>query len=193
MGDALPPLEPHRFRDYLLSRTRARLARGASWKLEASDIVQATLLEAHRKRDQFRGRSEAEMAGWLRQLLAYTLVDAARALRRARRDTARERPLEAEPSESSARPGDLLASSRSTPSKAVERHEDAVRLARALGQLPESQHQAIVLRHCHGHSLEEVGQRLERTPAAVAGLLKRGLRRLRELLAEEECHDGRSG
>jgi RNA polymerase sigma-70 factor (ECF subfamily) len=177
----------------LLSRTRARLARGASWKLEASDIVQATLLEAHQKRDQFRGRSEAEMAGWLRQLLDCTLKDAARAWRRARRDTARERPFEAAPCESSARPVDLLASSQCSPSKAVERHEAAVRLARALDQLPEAQHRALVLRHCHGHSIEEVGQRLERTPAAVAGLLKRGLRQLRELLAEEECHHGRSG
>jgi RNA polymerase sigma-70 factor (ECF subfamily) len=193
MGDDLPSLEPHRFRDYLLSRTRARLARGASWKLEASDIVQATLLEAHQKRDQFRGRSEPEMAGWLRQLLACTLKDAARAWRRARRDTARERPFEAAPCESSAGPWDPLASSQSTPSKAAERQEAAARLARAMGQLPEAQHQAIVLRHCHGHSLEEVGQRLERTPAAGAGLLKRGLRRLRELLAEQECHDGRSG
>jgi RNA polymerase sigma-70 factor (ECF subfamily) len=187
MGDALPSLEPHRFRDYLLSRTRARLARGASWKLEASDIVQATLLEAHQKRDQFRGRSEAEMAGWLHQLLACTLKDAARAWRRARRDTTRERPLGAAPSESSARPGDLLASSQSTPSKAAGRREDEVRLAWALNQLLEAQREALVLRHLRGFSIEEVARELDRTPAAVGGLLRRGLRQLRSLLAE--CED----
>lgn len=186
MGDDGASLEVDRFRDYLLVLTRVQLDRGPQSKIEASDIVQATLLEAYHKRDQFRGRSEAEMAGWLRQLLACTLADAIRALRRARRDPARERSLEAALDESSARLGDLLASPQSTPSKAVGRHEDAIQLSQVLNLLPEAQRLALVLRHCQGLSLEEIGRRMDRTPTAVAGLLKRGLRQMRTLLSEEE-------
>ena len=67
------------FRDYLLMLARMQLGPASRNKVEASDVVQQTLLEAHRKRDQFRGSCEAEMAGWLRQLLAFNLADAARA------------------------------------------------------------------------------------------------------------------
>ena len=36
------------------------------------------------------------------------------------------------------------------------------------------------MHHLHGLSIAEIGQLIDRTPAAVAGLLKRGLRSLRE-------------
>jgi DNA-directed RNA polymerase specialized sigma24 family protein len=38
------------------------------------------------------------------------------------------------------------------------------------------------MRHCDGCSLDEISRQLGRTPAAVAGLLKRGLHQLRGLL-----------
>jgi RNA polymerase sigma-70 factor, ECF subfamily len=55
-----------------------------------------------------------------------------------------------------------------------------VQLADALAELPEAQQEAIVLHHLHGLSTSEIGQVIDRTPVAVAGLLKRGLRALRE-------------
>jgi RNA polymerase sigma-70 factor (ECF subfamily) len=170
------------FRDYLLVLARTRLGPGSRAKLEASDIVQMTLLEAHRKRSQFRGSGAAEMAGWLRQLLACTLADAARAAGRAKRDVSRERSLEAALDASPARLGALLAADQSTPSRQAERHEEAVRLAGVLELLPEAQRLALILRHCQGCSLDEIARRLGRTPAAAAGLLKRGLKQLRNHL-----------
>jgi RNA polymerase sigma-70 factor (ECF subfamily) len=172
------------FRDYLLMLARMQLGPASRYKLEASDVVQQTLLEAHRKHGQFRGSSAAEMAGWLRQLLAFNLADAARAAGRAKRDVGRERSLEAALDASSARLGAMLAADQSTPSQAAGRHEDAVLLAGAMARLPEPQRQALVLRHCQGCSLDEISRQLGRTPAAVAGLLKRGLRQLRVLLEE---------
>jgi RNA polymerase sigma-70 factor (ECF subfamily) len=170
------------FRDYLLLLARMQLGPGVRNKLEASDMVQQTLLEAYRKRDQFRGRSEAEMAGWLRQLLAFNLADAVRAAGRAKRDVARERSLEAALDQSSARLGAWLAADQSSPSQRAECHELAARLAGVLTQVPEAQREALLLRYCQDCSVEEISRRLDRTPAAVAGLLKRGLRQLRTLL-----------
>jgi RNA polymerase sigma-70 factor (ECF subfamily) len=171
-----------RFRDYLLVLARMQLGAAPRNKLEASDLVQQTLLEAHRKRDQFRGRSEAEMAGWLRQLLAFNLTDAVRAVGRAKRDVARERSLEAALDHSSARLGAWLVADQSSPSQRADCHEQAARLAGVLTQLPEAQHRALLLRYCQDCSIEEISRHLDRTPAAVAGLLKRGLRQLRTLL-----------
>jgi DNA-directed RNA polymerase specialized sigma24 family protein len=42
------------------------------------------------------------------------------------------------------------------------------------------------LRYYEGRSLPEIGQRLKRTRAAVASLLRRGIARLRELLGKGE-------
>jgi RNA polymerase sigma factor (sigma-70 family) len=58
------------------------------------------------------------------------------------------------------------------------------RLAEALATLHEAQREALVLRHCQGLSLAAISQHLGRSPAAVAGLLKRGLRELRVQLGE---------
>jgi len=52
--------------------------------------------------------------------------------------------------------------------------------------LPPAQRIALVLQHWHGWPLSRIAEHLERTPAAVAGLLKRGLRQLRELLSEDD-------
>ena len=73
---------------------------------------------------------------------------------------------------------------KSSPSGQVACHEEAVRLAGALAELPEAQREALVLQHWHGLTLAQIGERLGRTPVAVAGLLKRGLKALRQRLGD---------
>jgi RNA polymerase sigma-70 factor (ECF subfamily) len=182
-GDALPL---DRFREYLRLLARLQLRDQFRGKLDASDVVQQALLEAHRQRARFRGHTEAEMAAWLRQILAGTLADALRALGRARRDAARERSLEAALDQSSAQIGNWLADPGPSPSADAQRHEQAVQLAEALTALPEAQREALVLRYYQGCSVDDISRQLGRTPAAVAGLLKRGARQLRLLLHERE-------
>src|ERR1051326_3259921 len=92
-GDAGPSLD--RFRDYLLLLARVQMDARLRAQLNPSDIVQQTLLEAYRQHGQFRGHDDAELAGWLRQMLIHNVADAGRALGRAKRDVDLERSLEA--------------------------------------------------------------------------------------------------
>jgi RNA polymerase sigma-70 factor (ECF subfamily) len=177
-------LEP--FRAYLRLLARLNLAPQLRGKLDPSDVVQQTMLQAYRALDQFRGRTEAECAAWLRQILARTLTQAVRDFGRARRDPAREQPLRAALDASSARLEALLVADQSSPSERVERGEQALLLAQALEQLPEAQREALVMQHWQGLSLAEIGAHLGRSPEAVAGLIKRGLKQLRHLMRESE-------
>jgi RNA polymerase sigma-70 factor (ECF subfamily) len=175
-------LEGHR--GYLSILARMHLDARLREKLDPSDLVQQTLLEAHEKRTQFRGQTQAELAVWLRQMLAHNLADAVRALGRAKRDMALERSLEAALDHSSYRLEAWLAAEQSSPSQQAMRNEEMLRLAQALTQLPEAQREAIVLHHLQGWSLAALAGHLDRSEPAVAGLLHRGLRKLRELLQD---------
>jgi RNA polymerase sigma-70 factor (ECF subfamily) len=174
------------FRPYLVALARLQvLAR--PWlaaRLDASDLVQQALLKAHAARDQFRGATPGEMAAWLRQILTTTLANELRALGQAKRDVGAERSLEADLDASSCRLDAWLAADQTSPSEAAGRREGADRLAAAVAALPDDQREVVLLKHCHGLTLDELAARLGRTVPAVAGLLRRGLARLRELLDE---------
>jgi RNA polymerase sigma-70 factor (ECF subfamily) len=175
-------LLPEQFRGYL--RLLAGLQVGARLraKLDPSDLVQQALLKAHQTRAAFRGSTSAEMAAWLRQILARTLADAVRDLGRERRDVSRERSLERALDESSARLERWLVDSGLAPVDAAERNEQLLHLAAALAELPEAQQRAVLMRYYEDRSLPEIAERLNRSRAGVASLLRRGLSHLRERL-----------
>ena len=176
-----PPNRPlEAFRSYLLLLARVQLDPGPGHRIDPSDVVQQTLLEAHAALVRFRGDDDA-LAAWLRQALTNNIRDAARALRRARRDVRREEPLAG--LDQSADRVAALAAAGSSPSVRAARAEELIRLADALALLPDGQREAVVLHHLHGHPLAETARRIGRTDAATAGLLHRGLKRLRELLS----------
>jgi RNA polymerase sigma-70 factor (ECF subfamily) len=178
------PLPLDRFRDYLLLLARAQLDRRLQAKFDPSDVVQQSILEAHACAAQFRGTTSGELAAWLRQILARNLANLVRDLGRQKRDVRREQSLEQQVENSSARLEGLLAADQSSPSQQADQGERLVRLAGALAALPEGQREAVELRHLHGWSLADIAAQLGKSPAAVAGLLHRGLVQLRTLLGE---------
>jgi RNA polymerase sigma-70 factor (ECF subfamily) len=173
-----------RFRDYLRLLARLQMDARLRAKLDASDIVQQTLLQAHVHRDQYRGETEAELAGWLRAILANTLATAARRFAAEARDLIRERPLHNFMAESSARIESYLAAEQSSPSERVMRVEAHVRLAGALALLPADQREVIELHHLKDWPIAKVAVKMKRTKPAVMGLLFRGQKKLRQLLSE---------
>jgi RNA polymerase sigma-70 factor (ECF subfamily) len=168
-----------RFRGYLMLLAGLQIDRRLRGKVDAADLVQETFLEAHRDFAQFRGTTAAELAGWLRQILAANVAGQVRRYLRTRgRDVRMERRLAAELEESSQLLDRGFAAPQSTPSQQAAEREQALRLADALQQLPESYRDVIILRQLEGLTFAEVARRMERTVDSVKNLWARALARL---------------
>jgi len=169
------------YRDYLHLLARLQLDAQLRGQIDPSDIVQQTLIKAHQKRDQFQGQTEAELAAWLRRILCNTLIDA---IRQHQRQGKVVRSLEVSVEESSARLEAWLAASGDSPREQVIRQEQLVHLAQALGQLPDDQRLAVEQHYLQEEPIAVIAETMQRSEASVAGLLRRGLKNLRQLLGK---------
>jgi RNA polymerase sigma-70 factor (ECF subfamily) len=171
------------FRNYLTLLARLQISRRLQSKVDANDLVQETFLKAHRHFGQFRGNTEPELAGWLRQILVLNIANLVRHYYGTRgRDIRLECEL-ADELEGSSQAQDLsLMAKQSTPSQRAVRREQVVLLADALAKLPEDYGELIVLRHLQGLPFAEVARRMHRSVDSVEKLWVRALARLRQLL-----------
>lgn len=182
------PLEG--YREYLRLLVQLQLSPRLRAKLDASDVVQQVILQAHQARGQFRGNSEGEWLAWLRAILANVLAGAARRFDTMARSVARERSLETELEHSASRMERLLEADQTSPSERFVRGEDLLRLTRALAGLSEDQRHVIELHYLKGLPVAEVAAEVGRSRPATVGLLFRGLKKLRALLRDVEgSHD----
>jgi RNA polymerase sigma-70 factor (ECF subfamily) len=180
------------YRNYLRLLARTGVDRTLRGRADPSDVVQDTFLRACRDFEQFRGTSEAELAGWLRQILARTLANRARHDRAQRRAAAREQSLEQLLGQSSQALEQMLVSQGHSPSDSAQRRDLGVVLADVLAELSEEQREVVVLRHLEGLSWDEIAQRMGRTPGAVRMLRTRALKQLRPLI-ESRLGQGAEG
>ena len=164
-------------RHYLCIVARKHIDRRLWAKVDPSDIVQKTLLDAHRKRDQLR--DSEKLKAWLRAMLLNDIKDALRSVR----PTV---SLEGAVDESFRGIDSALAADQTSPSGRAVINEELYQLAKALAQLPERQRLAVELHHLHGWSSAEVADQLKCTKPAVAGLLQHGLQKLFQLLKDRK-------
>jgi RNA polymerase sigma-70 factor, ECF subfamily len=172
------------YRAYLLLLVRLQMGSRLRAKVDASDIVQQAILDAHKGRAKFRGQTEGEWLAWLRAILANALLASARRFDTQARDPRREHSLEGEMERSSSRLEQLLVSDQTSPSERAVRGEELLRLAHAISRLPEDQRRVIELHYLRGLAVADVAEEIGRTRPAAVGLLFRGLKQLRELLRE---------
>lgn len=154
-------------------------------KVDASDLVQETFLDAHRDFANFRGTTERELMAWLKQILAANLTDHVRRRYGAqKRDVQLERSLSQQLDRSSHAIDRGLVLTQTTPSQSAARREQAVVLADALDRLPEDYREVLVLRHLKGLKFPDVARSMGRTVGSVQQLWTRAVAELRRRIGD---------
>ncbi len=174
------------YSNYLKIMAQSQLDRRIRRRVSPSDLVQETLLEAHRDFSDFRGVTNAEFVGWLRRILVHNLIRVAeKHLQADKRDVRREvyiHRLNASIEHSNSRFEQVLAAPTLSPSSEMGRHERLRLLADAIAGLPAVQRQVIVLRHIEGLPFAEIALQMERSSGACRMLWLRAMDQLREKL-----------
>ena len=127
-------------RSYLGFVARSQVETWLRRKVDASDLVQETMLEAYRDFERFEGRTEQEWLAWLRKILAHNAADFVRRYRgTAKRAAGREVPFR-DPADSqfAGAPEPAAAAADAQPGVPAARHRAARdgRAGRASGRLP---------------------------------------------------------
>jgi RNA polymerase sigma-70 factor (ECF subfamily) len=149
-------------------------------RLDASDVVQETQLEAFRRLADFLQRRPMPFRLWLRKTAQERLLMLQRQhLEAARRAVGREVPL---PEGSAFQLAQQLLAGGSTPSQQLHRQEHARLVHQAVAQLSEADREILIMRNLEELSNQEVAQVLQIDPAAASQRYGRALLRLRKVL-----------
>lgn len=149
-------------------------------RIDASDIVQQTLLKAWQGESNFKGETHQQRLAWLRVIVKNTIRDQYRCeIETQRRGAGAERAeTDTFPAES---PGlnEHAINPATTVSGEMIAAEESLALAAALDKLPEEQKNVIQLRHFDALSYSEIAEQLGKSEPAVRMLWVRALRNLR--------------
>ncbi len=151
----------------LLALIRLRLGPSLRAHLESQDVLQASLMKAFQRIDQFEQSDANSLIAWLARIAENEIRDQADYHRRQRRDAARVVTVE----------GGLdgLANQVRSLLSGVVLGEAMEQLEQALETLDEQYREIIVLRKLEELSFKEIGKRLGKSPDACRMLLARAL------------------
>jgi RNA polymerase sigma-70 factor (ECF subfamily) len=163
-----------------------RLDPALAARVDPSDVVQESLMEATRKLSDYCSKPSIPFYPWLRKIAWERLVHMhTRHLAAQRRSVRREAAMEVRLSDASALAlVDRFTASQTSPSRGVVRKELQRRVRNALEQLETSDREILVLRYLEGLSIEEIAAILEISTGAASMRQLRALERLRPLLAD---------
>jgi RNA polymerase sigma-70 factor (ECF subfamily) len=175
---------------YLKLLAQTQLVANVRVRVSPSDVVQETLLEAHRDFGMFRGGREEEFLAWLRKILVNNLARAVEQhLLAEKRDVRREVSMDnlaASLEQSTLRLGAILADKVPSPSANAQTQENLTALADALIDLPSDYRTVILLRHLEGLPFATVAERMQRSAGATRMLWLRAMDQLRERLVARD-------
>ncbi|MCA9188210.1 MAG: RNA polymerase sigma factor [Pirellulaceae bacterium] len=158
--------------------------------VDPDDVLQDTFSAACRDIANFTWHSDHSFRAWLKAIAEHRIQDAARALNRKKRggDFQRVETTRTSAADSMMNLLDVLVTDQSTPLRRASRN-DALRCMQiAIAELPEQYQEAIRLQFLEGKSHQEISEIMQRTPAAVHGLLKRAKHLLREKLGRASAY-----
>lgn len=161
-----------------------RLDPALAARVDASDIVQDVLLEAHRRLQDYLRKPAMPFHLWLRHIAKDHIIDAHRHERLAQR-----RSVDREQSMNATRPGDSsmewaaqFFDQEMTPASAAIRQEMERKVQSAIGQLDEGDREIILMRYVEQLSNQDVADTLGLSEAAASMRCLRAVRRLQSLL-----------
>lgn len=159
----------------LLAFVRLRMGRELRARFESRDILQAALVKAFQKIDQFRGSETRSLAAWLAKIAEHEIRDAVDHVHRHRRDASREDTLDDA--------GSLAAMTRSALTRVIL-DEEARRLEAAIDRLSPEHGDVILMRKFQELSFAEIAERTGRSADACRMLLARAMTALTMALSE---------
>jgi RNA polymerase sigma-70 factor (ECF subfamily) len=170
-------------RPYVSLVARAQIESWLQSKVDHSDLVQQTLLEAHRGLNNFRGTTDGEWLAWLKRIVQHNAADFVRRYGTAgKRRVAREVSLDARAGDDSEGRTRDPSDPGQTPSQIVLRREEELKISQAVSRLPEDYQEVIILRNLERLPFDEIAQRLGRSRPAVQMLWMRAIRKLQEIV-----------
>ena len=167
--------------DYLLLIANQEMGANFRGKLGASDVVQSVLALAQQKIGDFRGTTNKELLAWMRAILRNEITSKHRHFGAAKRDIQREVKLE-----DATGTGLGLTDPGLSPRADVMQEDEAAKLRTALGKLPQDYRTVVLLRTWEQLPFDEVGRQMNRSADAAKKLWARAIRRLQEVMANEE-------
>jgi RNA polymerase sigma-70 factor (ECF subfamily) len=171
-----------RYRSYLRQIVSMQMDPILHARIDASDVVQETQLEAARRMSDFLEREPMPFGVWLRKMAHERLLNVRRRhLGAKRRAARREVPL---PDRTSLQIAGQLPGRGTTPSQQLGRRELARHVRRAVAQLPLPDRQILLMRYFEGLSYEDVGYILEVDPVTAMKRQGRAVLRLHRVLRE---------
>ena len=185
-----------RHRNSLRQLIRMRLDQRIQKRVDVSDVVQDVLVEANRRLTRYLSDPIMPFHLWLRQIAKDRIIDAHRRHRvSAKRSIDREQQLVAPRGydESSLHLASLLGDQQLTPAAAALQKEMARQVEAAISKLNEKDCEIIVMRHYEHLSNQEIGQVLGLTEPAASMRYLRAIRRLKEILQNEEAQSENAG
>ena len=154
-----------RYRAYLRQIVQMRLDPRLSQRLDASDVIQETQIEAARRLQDYLEREPVPFHVWLRQIARDQLLMARRRhVEAARRAVTLEVPL---PDHSSLELARQLLAGGSTPSQHISKKELAQRVREALKRLSEVDREILIMRNIEQLSYEDISYILGIDPASA--------------------------
>jgi len=172
--------------DRLRRMVALRLDPRLQGRIDPSDVLQETYLEAAQGLAEHLRSSDIPFYLWLRLLAGSRLARAHRAhLGTSKRAAGREVPIAtALPEASSLVLADCLVSAADRPSEATIRAEERAGMQQALERLDDADREVLALRHYEQMTTAEIGQVLDISSAAASKRYLRALEKLRGILVQ---------
>lgn len=174
------------YREHLRRMIAARLDRRLASRVDPSDVVQETLVDASKRMDDYLKDRPLPFLGWLRQLAGDRVIDTHRRhVVSQRRSVTREDRAGEHLDDSLQLLAHRLQANDTSPSGRLSRQERQAQVMAALADLSTRDREVLVMRYLEQLDVDEIAEAIGITRGAVKARLLRALIRMRGKLEVE--------